>query len=72
MSWDSMSHEDAKLKNFLTDEKHKTIGFTLSGMTYDGDGNCQWEKGTDMQILMKNKEEFLRFIDELNTIKSLL
>lgn len=70
MTWDTMAHEDAKLKQIIVDaDTKKPIGFILSGMTYDGDGNEQWELGTDMEITMKNETEFKRLIAVLNTIK---
>lgn len=54
MTWDSMSHEVKKFKGLLTNDKDEVIGFILSGMTYDGDGNEQWELGTDMNIIFDN------------------
>ena len=53
MTWDFMSHTDAEFKGIVVDKKKRPIGFTLKGMTYDGDGNEQWEEGTEMEIIMK-------------------
>ena len=69
MTWDTMSHTDAKFENIVVDEKKRPIGFTLKGMTYDGDGNPQDERGTEMEITMKNEQEFKQFIAVLNSIK---
>lgn len=55
MTWNVMSHEVKKLKGILTNDKKEVIGFILSGMTYDGDGNIQCEQGTDMEIAFDNK-----------------
>lgn len=52
-----MSHEVKKFKGILVDKEGKIIGFTLSGETFDGDGNIQWEEGTDMEIVFKNTKQ---------------
>jgi hypothetical protein len=65
MTWNVMSHEVKKLKGILTNDKKEIIGFILSGMTYDGDGNIQCEQGTDMQIAFKNKEEMKNILNRI-------
>jgi hypothetical protein len=64
MTWDTMITEVKEFKHFLT-EKKEIIGFTIAGMTYDGDGNCQDGNGTDMQIVFKNKDEYKKFVEQL-------
>ena len=72
MTWDEMSHEEARLKSFITTTKKRPkknlIGFVLSGKTYDGDGNLQWDAGTDMSIIFKNKAEFKNFAKKLKKV----
>ena len=67
MTWSEMSHEAKELKNMLTNEDGEVIGFTLSGMTYDGDGNPQWEEGTDMEIVFENNEQLKKIIERISS-----
>lgn len=57
MTWDNMSHEVKQLGVLLTNTKNEVIGFSLVGKTYDGDGNCQDENGTNMDIIFNNTEQ---------------
>lgn len=65
MTWDFMTHEKATYKHVVA-EKGKVIGFQLGGMTYDGDGNCQWDEGTTMDIYFKNRNELFKLMEALN------
>ena len=56
MTWDTMTHEVKKFKGLLKDTKDDIIGFELSGKTYDGDGNPQCERGTDMALIFKDRK----------------
>lgn len=64
-----MSHTKAEFKAIVINKQEKPVGFILKGMTYDGDGNPQWEQGTSMEITMKNEQAFKNLITALNTIK---
>ena len=72
MTWCYMSHEVKKYKELLTDDKNNFIGFTLSGMTYDGDGNCQWDNGTDMNIIFNSTDKMKEILTTiLNDLKDI-
>jgi len=62
MTWSIMSHEKAKLKGFIPN------GFILKGMTYDGDGNAQWESGTDMTVEFATKKDYKEFVKRLKRV----
>lgn len=72
MTWDVMVHEDAKFKSILIDQNKKIVGFSLKGMTYDGDGNIQDDDGTEMEIKMKSENDFLQLINILDSVRSKL
>ena len=66
MTWCEMTHEVKKLEYLITDTEKELIGFTLSGETYDGDGNIQDENGTNMGIVFKNKEHLKKTLNEIS------
>lgn len=67
MTWDTMYHEGSKLKGLVrkSPTDPKIVGFILGGKTYDGDGNIQWEKGTDMVVTFKDKASLRSFVKKL-------
>lgn len=71
MTWDVMSTNAKKLKNLVTD-KGKYVGFTIFGDVYDGDGNIQWESGTDMEITFKNNETFKKFMNDICKLRKVI
>ncbi|MGD9381090.1 MAG: hypothetical protein PVI03_01460 [Candidatus Thorarchaeota archaeon] len=70
MTWDTMYHEGSKLRGFVrkSPSDPKIVGFILKGKTYDGDGNLQWPKGTDMVVTFKNKTELRSFVNKLEKV----
>jgi fatty acid/phospholipid biosynthesis enzyme len=65
MTWNVMKHEVKKAKEILTDYKGNIVGFVLSGKTYDGDGNIQWDEGTDMEIVFKDAEQMVTTLNKV-------
>lgn len=70
MTWDTMFHEKSKLENFveISPEDKRAVGFSLKGMTYDGDGNIQDERGTSMVVTFRNPSELKAFSDKLRKV----
>ena len=70
MTWDIMFHEKSKLENFveISPEDKRVVGFSLKGMTYDGDGNIQEEGGTSMVVTFRNPSELKAFSDKLRKV----
>jgi hypothetical protein len=70
MTWDTMYHEGTRFKGFVrkSPTDPKIVGFILGGKTYDGDGNIQWEEGTDMVVTFRDKPALKAFVKRLEKV----